>query len=281
MNPSLITDAINKLMEMFRSGDFPAKTAYTIIRRHSGDIRPSDNWSLGNRLLMLANGTDMAAGFKQWQLLNRRVKIGAKAFYIAVPIIKPVKQLEGMAESDKPLPLVVGFRFSPVFKVEDTVPIDGKELPLCDYTPPLLPPLFDVAEKLGIKVSYQPFNGHALGSYSSSTLQIKLSAQDAFVYFHELAHHIDNQIEAIRPGRLAVAEIVAEMSASTLSALQGITGYESSAYNYICYYAKDKKLEAVLQAIMSVAARVEQIVTIVLEAAETQTVSMSSVQIPA
>lgn len=264
MNPSFIEGAIGKLMDLFRSGDFPAKTAYTIIRRRSGDVRPSDLWSLGNRLIMLAYGTTDARGYGQWSQVGRQVKPSSKAFYITAPIMKKMRPLEGTDDDNKPMPQVIGFRLIPVFKIEDT---SGEPIDDHDYTPlaTSLPPFFDVAEKLGLKVSYQPFNGRALGSYSPGTKQIKLSAQDAFVFFHELAHAVDNQIEVIRPGRLAVAEITAEMTAAVLCELQGITGYQSSTYDYIRHYSTSKEPQAILQAIMSVAGRVEEIVTTVLD----------------
>ena len=53
----IIKDSIDSLMEMFKSGEFPEKIALSIIRRHEGDTIPADDWSLGNRALMLAQGT--------------------------------------------------------------------------------------------------------------------------------------------------------------------------------------------------------------------------------
>ena len=160
---------------------------------------------------------------------------------------------------------MAGFRWIPVFRVEDTT---GKPVSTVDYTPKILPPLFDAAAKLGASVKWQPFDGKALGRYRPSSKEIILSDQTALTYYHELMHHLDSQIEPIRPGRLAEAELVAEFGGSVLCALQGITGYESSSYRYLRSYADGKESEVVLRSIMAIAARVEKLVSIVLDAAE-------------
>lgn len=42
----IIESAVSKLMNMFKSGDFPAQLATTIIRRNEADEIPSDSWSI-------------------------------------------------------------------------------------------------------------------------------------------------------------------------------------------------------------------------------------------
>jgi hypothetical protein len=111
------------------------------------------------------------------------MKPGSKATYITAPIIKKIRPLEGVSDHDKPTTQIIGFRLIPVFIIEDT---DGEPVEKHDHTPPVLPPLFDVVQKLGLKVSYQPFNGRALGSYNPVTQQINLSVRDSFVYYEKL-----------------------------------------------------------------------------------------------
>ena len=81
-----LAQALNKILEMFRNGTAPEMVARTVIRRAQNDgSTPSDNWSLGNHILMLLADTEDARGFKQWQEVGRTVKKGSKAFYILAP----------------------------------------------------------------------------------------------------------------------------------------------------------------------------------------------------
>ena len=270
MKTELIQSALEKLMSMFRDQQFPAEIGWQIIRRRKGDHPlPSDAWSAGNRLIMLASGTRDARGFSQWRDVGRRVKPGSKALYIAAPITRKYKseigQVSAEAETDGTAIVIVGFRWIPVFRLEDTA---GAPLADADYKPEVLPPMFAVAEKLGVSVKWQPFDGRALGRYRPSSKEIILSDQTALTFFHELMHHLDGQIEPIRPGRLCEAELIAELGGSVLCALQGITGYEAGSYRYLQMYAEGKDPETVLKSLMTVAARVEQLVGVFLEAAE-------------
>ena len=270
MKTELIQSALDKLLSMFRDQQFPAEIGCQIIRRRKGDHPlPSDSWSAGNRLIMLASGTRDARGFSQWRDVGRRVKPGSKALYIAAPITRKYKseigQVSAEAETDGTAIVIVGFRWIPVFRLEDTA---GAPLADADYKPEVLPPMFAAAEKLGVSVKWQPFDGRALGRYRPSSKEIILSDQTALTFFHELMHHLDGQIEPIRPGRLCEAELIAELGGSVLCALQGITGYEAGSYRYLQMYAEGKEPEAVLKSVMAVAARVEQLVGAFLDAVE-------------
>ena len=275
MKTELIQNSLVKLLSMFRDQQFPAEIGWQLIRRRKGDHPlPSDAWSAGNRLIMLASGTQDARGFSQWRDVGRRVNPGSKALYIAAPISRKVKADTGQAadETDDAAMVIVGFRWIPVFRLEDTI---GKPLPeIEDLTPEVLPPLFDVAAKLGVSaVRYVPFDGHALGIYNVGSKEIRLSEQSALTFYHELMHHLDSQIEPIRPSRLCEAELIAELGGSVLCSIQGIHGYESGSFRYLQMYAEGKEPEAVLKSLMTVAARVEQLVGVVLDAAEEYQIS--------
>ena len=268
MKIELIHNSLEKLLAMFRTQQFPAEVGWQIIRQRKGDRQlPSDSWSPGNRWIMLSSGTTDARGFGQWHQVGRQVKPGCKAFYIAAPITRKYKTESGQAaaETDDNGMVIVGFRWIPFFRMEDTT---GAPLPCTDFTPGILPPMFDVAAKLGVSVKWQPFDGRALGRYRPSSKEIILSDRTALTFFHELLHHIDGQIEPIRPGRLCEAELIAELGASVLCALQGISGYEAGSYRYLRSYSEGKDPEAVLKSLMTVAARVEQLVGVFLDAAE-------------
>ena len=264
MKKELVQASIDKLLQMFKTQDFPAAVGWQVIRRHSGDHPiPSDLWSAGNRWLMLASGTTDARGFGQWHQIGRQILPGSKALYICAPNTRKITS-DDDDDPDAARTIVAGFRWIPVFRIEDTT---GQPVSTADYTPKILPPLFDAAAKLGASVKWQPFDGKSLGRYRPSSKEIVLSDQTALTFYHELMHHLDSQVDPIRAGRLAEAELIAEFGGSVLLALQGITGYESSSYRYLKAYASNKEPEAVLRCIMAVAARVEKLVGVVLDAA--------------
>ena len=268
MKNELIKNSLDKLLAMFQNQQFPAELGWQIVRRRKGDHPlPSDAWSAGNRLIMLASGTKDARGFSQWRDAGRQVMPCSKALYIAAPVIRKYKSETGpaAAETDDAAMVIVGFRWIPVFRMEDTT---GAPLADIDYKPEVLPPMFDVAARLGVSVKWQPFDGKALGRYRPSSKEIILSEQTALTYYHEILHHLDSQTEPIRPGRLCEAELIAELGASVLCSIQGIYGYEAGSYRYLRSYSDGKEPEAVLKSLMTVASRVEQLVGIFLDAAE-------------
>ena len=262
----IIKDSVDSLMSMFQSGEFPEKIALSIIRRHDGDTIPADEWSLGNRALMFAQGTSDARGYKQWQEVNRFVKKGGRAIYILAPLTRKITDKDKITGEDEERIIITGFRTIPVFPYEVT---DGEPLPKFDYRPQKYPPFFDVAERLNLKIAYRPMRGDYLGRYTSSAgnQMIQLCSQDAVVYYHELSHAVHNTFVDLRLYDPDKAEVVAEFSAVVLCALSDIHGYENQAYRYIQHYCKkdEQKPEGVMKKIMSVLADVEKIVNIVLE----------------
>lgn len=261
----IIKDSIDNLMAMFKSGEFPEKIALSIIRRHEGDTIPADDWSLGNRALMLAQGTTDARGYKQWMEVNRFVKKGSRAIYILAPLTRKIRETDKATGEEKETVIITGFRPIPVFPVETT---DGEPLPNFDYVPKTFPHFFDVAEKLNINVEYRPMIGNYYGKFSTRGNQIQLCSQDAVVYYHELSHAVHNTFVDLRVYDPDKAEVVAEFSAVVLCALSDIKGYENQAYRYIQHYCKkgEQKPEGVMKKIMGVLSDVEKIVNIVLDA---------------
>jgi len=260
-----VKEAAEGLLEMFRTGQMPEAVALTIIRRREGDDQPSFHWSIGNQILMLFQGTSDARGFRQWQEVNRYVKKGARAIHILGPLTAKVKEVDEATGVETEKLIITGFKGISVFRYEDT---EGQPLEKPDYTPPELPPLWSVAEHLGITLEYAPCDGGYYGAYSPSRQKITLCSQDAFVFFHELAHAVHGTLKDLKKGADPEQEIVAETAAAVLCQLQGITGYESQAYQYIQEYAFKMKEQEVLKVIMRVLGEVEAIVLRILEIAE-------------
>ena len=262
----IIEAAVTKLMTMFKSGDFPAQLATTIIRKSEADVIPSDSWSIGNRFLMSAQHTGDARGYNQWLEIKRQVKKGSKAIYIFAPLTKIITETNDETGEETKKIIIYGFRPLPVFRYEDT---EGEPLPDYGYSPKTYPPFFDVAEKLGVSVEYRPMRANFLGRYSAGTTSIQLCSQDAHVYYHELAHAVHNTFVDLKTYDPDKAEIVAEFTACVLCELTNIKGYESQGYEYIRHYCGgETKPEGVLKKIMGVLSEVEKIVLRVMKTGE-------------
>ena len=260
----IVKEAVESLLAMFASGKMPERMAFSIIRKQQGADIPSNQWSSGNRLLMLGQDTDDARGFKQWQQVNRHVKKGAKALYILAPVTRKIKDKDDIGK-DKVI--TIGFTPIPVFRHEDTA---GEDLSYRKaYQPAEYPPFWEVADVLGLTVTYAPLVKNYLGRYNLRTKNIKLCAHDAIVYFHELSHAVHSTFVDLQVYDPDKAEVIAEFSACVLCEIQGIRGYEQQGLAYIKRYCrKDDKPDSVLKKITSVLTDVDLIVTKVLETAE-------------
>lgn len=269
-----VSQACQNLLRMFEDGRIPPAVARTVIEEKTID-KPSNKWSLGNQMIMYANGTNDARGYRQWEEVGRHVKKGAKAFYILAPVYKTRKIKETVLveqdgqqveqEIEREVTVLVGFKEVPVFRYEDT---EGRPLPVVDYTPKVLPPLVNVAEKFGVKITYTPFTGRFYGYYRPDTKDIVLCSHDVEVFFHELAHAIHGTIRPLKGGQHADQEIVAETVAAVLCEIYGFRGYHWHAYEYIKGYARAKDSAAVVKAIMQVLADVEKILSIIFQEAD-------------
>lgn len=256
-----VKTATESLMEMFRTQSFPETVAFTII--HGGlSTKPSSRWSLGNRILMLMAGTSDARGYRQWEVVGRSVKRGAKSIAIFAPLTKTVED----ASSGKTKTIIFGFRPIPVFRIEDT---EGEPLPdEIASTPATYPPFYEVAERMGIEVKWSPIDENAYGYFSVLNNKITLHSQDAFIYFHELAHAVHNTFVSLMTIDINHAEIVADVTAAVLCQMQGISGYQAQTYEYVSRYCKDKAPQAVLRAVMGALAEVEEVVDKIIDVAQ-------------
>ena len=267
-NTEIYQNAVNNLLQMFETGQMPEAVAFNIIRKQKGVIyKPSDRWSIGNQILQMIQGTDDARGYKQWLEVGRCVKKGKHAIHILAPMTYKVKKINPDTGKEEERVIITGFKTIPVYRYEDT---DGKELNyIPDFVPPTPPPFWDVAEKLGIKVSYIPMLGNYLGQYNMRSNTIKLCSESAVIFYHELSHAVHNTFTELKKCPRDIAETVAEFSAVVLANIQGITGFEHQGWDYIKMITKNKdNPEAALKFIMQCLSDVEKVVTIILEAAE-------------
>ncbi|HHV35912.1 MAG TPA: M48 family peptidase [Syntrophomonadaceae bacterium] len=254
-------DALCNILDMFESGNIPEAISRTMITPPPGYGRPCDKWSLGNKIFMILSGTTDARGYKQWQKVGRQVKKGAKAFYILAPNTRKTKRTvvdkETCEEKEEIHTIITGFRFTPVFRYEDT---EGEPLPEFDFDPPELPPLQDVARKFGVdEVIYSPGDGTSYGFYSWSQgkKRIVLHTHDIKTWFHELGHVVHATFKELKAGQNPEQEIVAEIFAAVMCELYGVQGYHAHAWDYVKHYADDDPQKA-LQAVFRVLSDVEE-----------------------
>ncbi len=256
-----VSRSIGKLLEVFASEEMPKAVAETLIIRQQGDS-PCAKWSIGNQIIMLANGTKDARGFRQWKEVGRWPKKNT-AFHILGPNTKKIREQDKTTGEEEERTIVTGFYGIPVFRYEDT---EGEEIERPDYVPLRLPPLYEVAERLGVTVDYAPFVGEALGIYTSGEKHIRLYTQDERVFFHELGHAADYHAAngKHKPGSIpaAEAEVVAETIAAVLCTMYGFEGYLLKSKEYIERHGSYG--EAAGKAVGKVLHRVEKALELIL-----------------
>lgn len=251
--------ALAEVLQLFESGELPARIAETVTARVEGDA-PSACWSLGNQLLMVMAGTADARGYRQWEEVGRHVKRGSRAFPILGPIKRKIRETDPQTGEEVERVITTGFKAIPVFRLEDT---EGAPVERPDYQPAEFPPLFEAAERLGVSVEYVPFVDRFRGYYAPSDGRIVLCSHDVRVFFHELAHAAHERVTGgLKGGQVPSQEIVAETVAATLCRLYGFDGYLYSGAEYVSSYANGKNPG---KAAMRVLADVQKVLALILD----------------
>jgi hypothetical protein len=252
MTPQLSDKAkqsLNRVIRRFETGDLSPIVEVLRIQQDARDRFPAGEWSLANQILAFiqTGGILDCRGFRQWEQVNRHVIKGAQAVYILAPLTYTATN-DAPEGHPEPVTRIKGFRTIPVFPVTMT---DGYPLPAFDYTPAELPPLYEVAQRLGVAVEYGPI-GRGDGWYNNKHKQIRLGTHAAPIFFHELAHAAHAKLENFKGGQHADQETVAEFSAAVLSELYGIP-FTGNAWHYIKAYNPADPLTAIHKALSTVA----------------------------
>ena len=244
--------ALNKVTEKFRTGDLSPIVEIVRLKRH-GDAAPSETWSLSNRVLAyVQSGEFDCRGFQQWKKVGRSVKKGSLASYILGPCLYTVRDEDTGEERQE----LRGFRGIAVFPYDDT---EGEELPQYDYIPLELPPLADVAKRLGVEITWQPLPPDRLGSYNIRDESVRLGTHDTSVFFHELAHAAHDKLGSkLKGGQDAQQETVAEFTAAVLMQMYDCPDRTGNAWQYIQRYNKDP-----LRAVVSALGTVEKVLALI------------------
>lgn len=274
-----IEASVNRLLEMFETGNLPAAIAHKFIAGSSSQ-RPCDSWSLSNYCIMLAHGTTDARGFKAWLEVGRAVRKGERAIYILGPVL--VADKERRAAGIDGAVKLIGFKPVPVFALASTDVVDAdtwekhRTRTSPELQPAALPPLFEVAQAMGLRVQYAGKRGSqgAWGWYSPGRLEIRLFTHAPSVFLHELAHHADRLNQGqLKPGQDAAQEIVAEMAAAVLCHLLepefpelNLTSGLHFSREYVTHYAS-KTGQPSARAVLSLLDRIGKCVSRILEVA--------------
>lgn len=241
---------ITKLVDFFSkpNDDLPEYIAETFLKSYG---QPSDKWSLNNKIIALANGTRDARTYLQWQQVGRNVKKGEKAFYILAPnAFKVVKENKDNGELEQKT-MIAGFKGVAVFPVERT---EGKAVKYVEE-PKVLPPLYDVAVKMGLKVKYDKTMMGESGSYDQVKDDICLCTADMGTFFHELAHATHKRIDGkLKGGQDTEQEVIAEFTSCVIASLFGYDK-KSNSYRYIQSYTKN-----VGELVLKVLSKVQKII---------------------
>ncbi len=182
--------AFDTVIEKFKTGDLSPIVRIARIPHNPDSDVPWDRWAASNRVatMMMSGGSTDLRGYRQWQKMGRQVVKGARAAYILVPMISKY-MAEDTEGNEVEHTRMRGFRTVAVFAVEDT---KGDALPDRGYIPQEPPPLADLAESVGITVSYD-----ARGSMGSCTVDGKtgrLATHEHEVCWHEPGHAMHAKI---------------------------------------------------------------------------------------
>jgi len=80
-------EQLREVAEIFSHEKLPAVVAKAYLESEG---KPSDSWSMGNKILMMFSNTTDARGFRQWQSVGRPVKKGARAIDILGPCLATI-----------------------------------------------------------------------------------------------------------------------------------------------------------------------------------------------
>ncbi len=259
-----IREAMETVLKAFEQKNLE-KVALAVFK---GNGKPSDAWSFFNRLIMFMNNTADARGFRQWKQVGRKVRKGAKAFYILAPVRKkvPVKikrkeervnekgevevvEIEETIYVDK----LVSFKSIPVFKYEDT---EGEPLKEESFNVKIPYEFNGIINELGLKIKTTAL-GNCHGRYCIGTKLIELASPELIVFLHELAHAVDDRLHGIKGGQIPIQEVVAEFSAAVIAYLMGYQIPLGNVREYIEHYGFTELFKAF--------ARVERVVSFVVE----------------
>lgn len=242
-------EAINNVIEKFKAGDIGDITHS--LKFTVPSVFPSSKYSYRNKMMCYLQGDSIVNGtFNFWKSKGRMVKKGSKAVYIFAPMKSKREDDDGEEYF-----FVYGYRLIPVFKIEDTEPIpdfDGEVLQLPELEPKELPPLVDVAEKLGLDVNWKPVPQDRWADFYAKGRRINMGTDSPAIFFHELCHALHKEVDnKFNEKEKWYKETVAEFGAAVLMDMYLNADHTGNSWEYIKMFADDPT-EAVERSLMMI-----------------------------
>lgn len=239
----VIAENVKHLIEQLEQGKSEALTAYlnAMARFH--------NYSFGNILSIAHYRPDAThvAGIRKWNEFGRYVKKGQKGIPIMAPMIGTRRQRdeEPAEQSEKPSPMLIGFRVVYVFDIAQT---EGKELPepatVSGEVGNHHDRLFEFVHQQSIELEYNERIAPAQGvSYGGKIVLLpgQTKAEEFSTLVHELAHEMLHKAERRTITTKTVRETEAESIAFIVGRAVGLnTGTASS--DYVAMYGGNVEL---------------------------------------
>ena len=246
---------MNEVVAKFQAGDLSDIADIAFIDLPEG--APAAKWTVTNRFLAWAQtGSLDCRHSRAWKKIGRWPKKGSHACYIWEPFQIWERDQAGnwimeVGSNGKEQHKVkfTAFRLSPRFAYHDT---EGAEVEHYEAVTKDPPPLMEVAEALGVSVSYDAGMAYA-GTTTIDGDDIVLYSQSKRVFSHELAHACHTRLgyEKTSDEQTAQRETVAEFTACVLAAIYGQEDISGDSWRYIKSYNPDP-LEAVKQAMRQI-----------------------------
>lgn len=203
-------------------------------------------YSLHNQILIhVQRPTAMrVAGFRTWNQLGRRIKVGEKAIKILAPFIKHVIKKEEQTGEEKELDLTY---FCPV-SVFDVSQTEGCDLPRLDIDiegnshEQLLKKLIEFCHSRKIEVEFKELGVNGLYGYSQGGKIVVAVNQSPNMQVNTLVHEIAHELIHYSDEGKKVSKKMRETQAETIAYVVGkALGLETKSSTYIAFYAKDGK----------------------------------------
>jgi len=261
--------AIDQLIEKFKAGDLGTITDG--IKFQIPKEFPSHKYSMRN--IMVAYGqadSVLLGGYNFWKD-NGRYPTKDSGVYIFAPRIRKVEEEDGTVTRK-----LYGYRLISVYPIEKTEVnknFKGEVLNAPDLEPAVLPPLTNIAEKLGIKIDWKPVPFDRWADYWKTGERINMGTDSPKVFFHELGHAlheaVDNKFNEKDSG---FKEVVAEFTSAILMKLYLNEDSSGNAWNYIKQYAEDPT-DAVSSALTMIQKMMEKLSELTEEEVISETVT--------
>jgi hypothetical protein len=247
---------LDEVIDRFQHGDIGPVVDVLQLRLQLPADAPARQWTFTNQVLAYAqSGCLDCRGYVQWQSVGRQVQKGTHGAFILGPCLKTVED-EETGEKKQVLTGFTGISVHPLTHTEGD--------PIPEYEPAELPPLLDVAARMGVSVTWQPLPPDRNGEYAPDRDAINVGTHDTKTFFHELAHAAHKRVKGtLKGGQDVTQETVAELVATVLMHLYGLGDRTGGCWQYVRLYS-DEPLQAMLHALHDV----EQVLAVLLSGSD-------------